>query len=49
MPSLVPGSRLRGTEEVEVGFILKIQPDGAQVIGSVQDVPPAAQKTSGLG
>lgn len=32
--------------EVEVGFILKIQPDGAQVIGSVQDVPlvPAAMQ-----
>lgn len=32
--------------EVEVGFILKIQPDGAQVIGSIQDVPlvPAAMQ-----
>eukprot|EP00435_Cladocopium_sp_Y103_P054727 s938_g17.t3 len=32
--------------EVEVGFILKIQSDGAQVIGSVQDVPlvPAAMQ-----
>ena len=27
------------TGEVEVGFILKIQSDGSQVIGSIQDVP----------